>query len=40
MFAAQSSGHPSTDGTGAADGMRPVTADEIWDFCAYGIICG
>jgi AcrR family transcriptional regulator len=40
MFAAQSSGHPSPDGTGAADGMRPVTADEIWDFCAYGIISG
>jgi len=40
MFVAQSSGHPSPDGTGATDGSRPVTADEIWDFCAYGIISG
>jgi AcrR family transcriptional regulator len=40
MFVAQSSGRPSPDGTGAFDGSRPVSADEIWDFCAYGIISG
>jgi len=38
MFVAQSSGVPGHDGTGASHGSRPVTADEIWDFCAYGII--
>jgi AcrR family transcriptional regulator len=33
MFVAQSSGAPlDTD-----NGTRPVTADEIWDFCARGI---
>ena len=40
MFVAQSSGHPSPEGTGAFEGSRPVSADEIWDFCAYGIISG
>ena len=30
MFVAQSSGDPS-------DGGQPITADEVWDFCAHGI---
>jgi len=39
MFVAQSSGHPAPD---AADetAAHAVTADEIWDFCAHGIITG
>ena len=38
MFVAQSSGAPGPDGTGISPGSRPVDADEIWDFCAHGII--
>jgi AcrR family transcriptional regulator len=37
MFVAQSSGAPGAGGTGIT-GTRPVTADEIWDFCAHGVI--
>jgi AcrR family transcriptional regulator len=33
MFVANSSGAADTEGTG-----RPITADEIWDFCAGGVI--
>ena len=33
MFVAQSSGAPPD----ADNGTRPVTAEEIWDFCARGI---
>lgn len=35
MVVAQSSGTPAADDYGAA---RPVTADEVWDFCAHGIV--
>jgi hypothetical protein len=37
MFTAQTSGsaRPSDNGGGA--GVRPVDADEIWDFVAHGI---
>ena len=34
MFVAQSSGAPSVDG----DDRTPVTADEVWDFCARGVV--
>jgi AcrR family transcriptional regulator len=37
MFVAQSSGHPAPDADSDA-GTKAVTADEIWDFCAHGII--
>jgi AcrR family transcriptional regulator len=37
MFVAQSSGHPSPDAEFDA-GARAVTADEVWDFCAHGIM--
>ena len=37
MFVAHSSGAPGTDAT---SGSRPVTADEIWDFCAHGVMSG
>ncbi len=32
MFIAQSNGVPKGE-----DGGRPITADEIWDFCAHGL---
>jgi AcrR family transcriptional regulator len=34
MFVAQSSGAPCVDG----DDRTPVTADEVWDFCAHGVV--
>jgi AcrR family transcriptional regulator len=34
MFVAQSSGAPSVDG----DDRAPATADEVWDFCAHGVV--
>ena len=34
MFVAQTSGAPSQDG----DGPRLINADEIWEFCAHGIV--
>lgn len=34
MFVAQSGGAPSADG----DDREPVSADEIWDFCAHGVV--
>ena len=37
MFVAQSSGHPSP-GPDSDAATRPVDADEIWDFCAHGIV--
>jgi len=37
MFVAQSSGHPAP-GAASDNSTQPVTADEIWDFCAHGII--
>jgi AcrR family transcriptional regulator len=37
MFVAQSSGNPAPDSDTAA---HPVTADEVWDFCAHGVISG
>jgi AcrR family transcriptional regulator len=33
MFVAQSSGAPSMDSDDS-----PVTADEVWDFCAHGVV--
>lgn len=35
LVVAQSGGNPAADDDGAA---RPVTADEVWDFCAHGIV--
>lgn len=42
MFVAQSSGAPppSIDEAGGSGGSRPITADEIWEFCAHGVIGG
>jgi hypothetical protein len=36
MFTAQSSGAPAPGGD---DTSRPVSAEEIWNFVAYGITC-
>lgn len=40
MFVAQSGGQPIPGGRSASDGSGPVSADEIWDFCAHGIVSG
>jgi AcrR family transcriptional regulator len=38
MFVAQTSGAPGPgDGPGDGD-ARPITADEVWEFCAHGIV--
>jgi AcrR family transcriptional regulator len=37
MFIAQTSGGGGVVG---GDAYRPVTPDEIWDFCAHGIVAG
>jgi len=33
MFVAQQSGAESDD-----TGAHPITADEVWDFCAHGFV--
>jgi AcrR family transcriptional regulator len=38
MFVAQTTGGPGPlDGSGDGD-ARPITADEVWEFCAHGIV--